>query len=273
MGESSQMMNSSVGEVKTGAEEDTQVKPRRAAVVSGSSRGIGRAVAYKLAEKGYDLCVNCSSESGLDHLEALAADISKSFGVSVITQVANVAKAEEAKALIEACWETFGRLDVLVNNAGITRDGLLARMKDEDFDAVIQVNLKGTFNCCKAAAQRMMKQRYGRIINMSSVVGVSGNAGQANYAASKAGVIGLSKSIARELAARNITCNAVAPGFIETDMTDALSEKQREAIAKHIAAKRFGTAEEVAELVAFLASEQAAYITGQVICIDGGMAL
>ena len=177
------------------------------------------------------------------------------------------------KGLIEAAFEEFGRIDVLVNNAGITRDGLLARMKDEDFDAVIDVNLKGTFNCCRAAAQRMMKQRYGRIVNMSSVVGVAGNAGQANYAASKAGVIGLTKSIARELAGRNITCNAVAPGFIETDMTDALSEKQRAAIGERIAAKRFGTAEEVAALVRFLASEGSGYITGQVICIDGGMSL
>lgn len=162
---------------------------------------------------------------------------------------------------------------MLVNNAGITRDGLAVRMKEEDFDAVIDVNLKGTFNCCKAAAQRMMKQRYGRIVNMASVVGVSGNAGQANYAASKAGVIGLTKSLARELAARNITVNAVAPGFISTDMTDALSDKQRDAIAERIAARRFGEPEEVAALVRFLASSGSGYITGQVICIDGGMAL
>lgn len=245
----------------------------RAAVVTGSSRGIGRAIAEKLAGSGYNVCVNCSSESGLEALAAAAEELSREHGVKVIARVANVADPEQAKDLVEAAFEEFGRIDVLVNNAGITRDGLLARMKDEDFDAVIGVNLKGTFNCCRAAAQRMVKQRYGRIVNMSSVVGVAGNAGQANYAASKAGVIGLTKSIARELAGRNITCNAVAPGFIETDMTDALSEKQREAIAQRISAKRFGTAEEVAALVRFLASEGSGYITGQVICIDGGMSL
>ncbi len=245
----------------------------RAAVVTGSSRGIGRAIAEKLAAAGYNVCVNCSSESGLASVTALADELANAYGVKAIARVANVADPEQAKSLIESAFEEFGRIDVLVNNAGITRDGLLARMKDEDFDAVIDVNLKGTFNCCRAAAQRMMKQRYGRIVNMSSVVGVAGNAGQANYAASKAGVIGLTKSIARELAGRNITCNAVAPGFIETDMTDALSEKQRAAIGERIAAKRFGTAEEVAALVRFLASEGSGYITGQVICIDGGMSL
>lgn len=255
------------------ASETETDKIVRAAVVTGSSRGIGRAIAEKLASAGYNVCVNCSSESGLEAVEALASELSRAHGVKVIARVANVADPEQAKALVEAAFEEFGRIDVLVNNAGITRDGLLARMKDEDFDAVIDVNLKGTFNCCRAAAQRMMKQRYGRIVNMSSVVGVAGNAGQANYAASKAGVIGLTKSIARELAGRNITCNAVAPGFIETDMTDALSEKQRAAIGERIAAKRFGTAEEVAALVRFLASEGSGYITGQVICIDGGMSL
>lgn len=251
-------------------EQDTV---RRAAVVTGSSRGIGRAVAYALAEAGFDVCVNCSSESSLPAARELAAELEADCGVRAIAVAANVADAAEAAALIDAAHETFGRIDVLVNNAGITRDGLLARMKEEDFDAVVNVNLKGTFNCCKAAAQRMMKQRYGRIVNMSSVVGVAGNAGQANYAASKAGVIGLTKSIARELAARNITCNAVAPGFISTDMTDALSDKQREAIVGRIASKRLGGPEDVAALVRFLASEEAGYITGQTICIDGGMSL
>ena len=246
---------------------------RRSVVVTGSSRGIGRAVAEKLAAAGYDVCVNCSSERGLADAQALADELASAHGVRAIAKAANVADAAEAQALIDAAHEAFGRIDVLVNNAGITRDGLAVRMKEEDFDAVIDVNLKGTFNCCKAAAQRMMKQRYGRIVNMASVVGVSGNAGQANYAASKAGVIGLTKSLARELAARNITVNAVAPGFIATDMTDALSEKQREAIAERIAARRFGEPEEVAALVRFLASSGSGYITGQVICIDGGMAL
>lgn len=251
-------------------EQDTV---HRAAVVTGSSRGIGRAVACALAEAGFDVCVNCSSESSLPAARELAAELEADHWVRAIAVAANVADAAEAAALIDAAHEAFGRIDVLVNNAGITRDGLLARMKEEDFDAVINVNLKGTFNCCKAAAQRMMKQRYGRIVNMSSVVGVAGNAGQANYAASKAGVIGLTKSIARELAARNITCNAVAPGFISTDMTDALSDKQREAIVGRIASKRLGEPEDVAALVRFLASEEAGYITSQTICIDGGMSL
>ena len=251
-----------------------QVKPeRKGALVTGSSRGIGRAIALSLAEAGMNVCVNCSSERSLPATQELAAQISATYGVKSLALVANVASAEEAQMLVESAHTAFGRLDVLVNNAGITRDGLVARMKEEDFDAVIDVNLKGTFNCCKAAAQRMMKQRYGRIVNMSSVVGVAGNAGQANYAASKAGVIGLTKSIARELAARNVTANAVAPGFIATDMTDALSEKQREAIVGRIASKRLGEPEDVAKLVRFLASEDAGYITGQVVCIDGGMSL
>ncbi|OUO90466.1 3-oxoacyl-[acyl-carrier-protein] reductase [Gordonibacter sp. An230] len=252
---------------------ETTETPRRSAIVTGSSRGIGRAVAEELARAGFDVCVNCSSESGLPAAREQAAALEAEHGVRAIAVAANVADAAEAEALVAAAHEAFGRVDVLVNNAGITRDGLIARMKEEDFDAVIDVNLKGTFNCCKAAAQRMMKQRYGRIVNMSSVVGVAGNAGQANYAASKAGVIGLTKSLARELAARNVTCNAVAPGFIETDMTGALSERQREAIMGRIASKRLGAPEDVAALVRFLAGEEAGYITGQVVCIDGGMSL
>ena len=184
-----------------------------------------------------------------------------------------MADEAEANALVEQAHEAFGRLDAVVNNAGITRDGLMVRMKDDDFDRVIDVNLKGTFHICRAAGKIMMKQRYGRIVNMSSISGVGGNAGQANYAASKAGVIGLTKTIARELAARGVTANAVAPGFISTDMTDALSEKQREAIGEQIPMKRFGTVDDVAHLVGFLASEESGYITGQVICIDGGLAL
>lgn len=186
---------------------------------------------------------------------------------------ASVADEAEANALVEQAHEAFGRLDAVVNNAGITRDGLMVRMKDDDFDRVIDVNLKGTFHICRAAGKIMMKQRYGRIVNMSSISGVGGNAGQANYAASKAGVIGLTKTIARELAARGVTANAVAPGFISTDMTDALSEKQRDAIGEQIPMKRFGTVDDVAHLVGFLASEESGYITGQVICIDGGLAL
>lgn len=247
--------------------------PRRSAVVTGSSRGIGRAVAEELARAGFDVCVNCSSEGGLPATREFAAQLETDFGVRALAVAANVADAAQAQALVDAAYEAFGRVDVLVNNAGITRDGLVARMKEEDFDDVIAVNLKGTFNCCKAASQRMMKQRYGRIVNLSSVVGVAGNAGQANYAASKAGVIGLTKSLARELAARNITANAVAPGFVSSDMTDQLSEKQRTAIVERIASKRLGDPRDVAALVRFLASEEAGYITGQVICIDGGMSL
>ena len=247
--------------------------PRRSAVVTGSNRGIGRAVAEELARAGFDVCVNCSSERGLDEARAFAAALEADCGVRAIAVAANVADAAAAAALVDAAQEAFGRVDVLVNNAGITRDGLLARMKDEDFDAVIDVNLKGTFNCCKAAAQRMMKQRYGRIVNMSSVVGVYGNAGQVNYAASKAGVIGITKALAREVASRGITVNAVAPGFIASDMTAALTDAQREAIAARIGCGRLGEVDDVAHTVGFLASENAGYITGQVLCVDGGLSL
>ena len=251
-----------------------EAKPaRKGALVTGSSRGIGRAIAEKLASEGMNVCLNCSSAASLPQTQELAVELTMKYGVKSIALVANVANAEEATSLVESAHTAFGRLDVLVNNAGITRDGLVARMKEEDFDSVIDVNLKGTFNCCKAATKIMMKQRFGRIVNMSSVVGVFGNAGQANYAASKAGVIGITKSLAREIASRNVTVNAVAPGFIATDMTDALSDKQKEAIAGRIAAGRMGEPEDVANLVAFLASDGAGYITGQVICIDGGMAL
>lgn len=246
---------------------------RRSAVVTGSSRGIGRAVAIELARKGFDVCVNCSSTGGLDDARAFADSLSEEQGVRAVAVAANVSRPNEAQEMVDAAHTAFGRVDVLVNNAGITRDGIITRMTEDDFDAVIDVNLKGTFNCCKAAARYMAKQRYGRIVNLSSVVGVAGNAGQANYAASKAGVIGLTKSIARELASRGVTANAVAPGFISTDMTDVLSEKQREQLLGRIATKRFGSPEDVAALVRFLASDEAGYITGQVICIDGGMAL
>ena len=251
---------------------DTET-PRRSAVVTGSNRGIGRAVAEELARAGFDVCVNCSSERGLDEARAFAAALEADCGVRAIAVAANVADAAEAAALVDAAQEAFGRVDVLVNNAGITRDGLLARMKDEDFDAVIDVNLKGTFNCCKAAAQRMMKQRYGRVVSLSSVVGLRGNAGQTNYAASKAGIIGLTKSIAKELASRGVTANAVAPGFIDTDMTAAMSEAAKAATLASIPLGKLGKPEDVAAAVAFLASEEAGYITGQVLAVDGGMAM
>lgn len=251
----------------------TETQERRAAVVTGSTRGIGREIARELARAGMNVVVNSSSEKSLPAAEALAAEIAGQFGVEAVAVAANVAVEEEANALIAAATDAFGRVDVLVNNAGITRDGLAARMGDADFDAVIDINLKGTFHCCRAAAKVMMKQRWGRIINMSSVVGVYGNAGQVNYAASKAGVIGMTKTLAKELARRNITANAVAPGFIATDMTDALSEAQKEAIVGRIGSGRLGEPADIAHLVRFLASDEASYITGQVICVDGGMSL
>ena len=251
----------------------TETQERRAAVVTGSTRGIGREIARELAAAGMNVVVNSSSEKSLPAAEALAAEIAGQFGVEAVAVAANVADEAEANALIAAATDAFGRVDVLVNNAGITRDGLAARMGDEDFDAVIDINLKGTFHCCRAAAKVMMKQRWGRIINMSSVVGVYGNAGQVNYAASKAGVIGMTKTLAKELARRNITANAVAPGFIATDMTDALSEAQKDAIVGRIGSGRLGEPADIAHLVRFLASDEASYITGQVICVDGGMSL
>lgn len=251
----------------------TETNDRRCAVVTGSTRGIGRAIAGELAAAGMNVVVNSSSERSLPAAEDLAAQLADQFGVETLAVAANVAVEAEANALIEAALEAFGRVDVLVNNAGITRDGLAARMSDEDFDAVIDINLKGTFHCCRAAAKPMMKQRWGRIINMSSVVGVYGNAGQINYAASKAGVIGMTKTIAKELAKRNVTANAVAPGFIATDMTDALSDSQKEAITSRIGCGRLGEPADIAHLVRFLASDEASYITGQVICVDGGMSL
>ena len=186
---------------------------------------------------------------------------------------ANVADFAEAEALMKFAVATYGRIDILVNNAGITRDNIVLGMKEADFDDVININLKGTFNCIKHVYRTMMKQKYGRIINMSSVVGIEGNAGQVNYAASKAGVIGITKSIAKELGSRGITANAIAPGFIKTDMTDALSDKAKEAMLDHITVKRLGEVSDIAEIAAFLASDKASYITGQVIKVDGGMSL
>ena len=243
---------------------------RRCAIVTGAGRGIGRAVAVRLAKDGFDVVVNCA------HSEDAAretASVCEAYGVRALVVRADVSDQDGAKKLFDETIAAFGRVDVLVNNAGITRDGLLLRMKPEDFDAVIATNLRGSFLCMKQAARYMLRAKYGRIINMSSVVGLRGNAGQVNYAASKAGVIGMTKSAAKELAAKQITVNAVAPGMIETDMTRAMPETAHEAMKSGIPAGRIGRPEDVADAVAFFASEQASYITGQVLAVDGGLAV
>lgn len=239
----------------------------RIAIVTGASRGIGRETALVLASKGASVVLTAR---GNDLIEQLASEIS-GLGVDALPVVADVANPDDVERLFATVMERFGRVDILVNNAGITRDALLMRMKDEEWDEVIDTNLKGAFLCTRAAARIMMKQRYGRIINVTSVVGEMGNAGQANYCASKAGMIGLTKSTARELASRSITVNAVSPGFITTDMTDKLSEKVRQDLAAQIPLGRFGTPADVAGAVAFLASEGAGYITGHVLSVNGGM--
>lgn len=242
----------------------------KVALVTGASRGIGRAVAIQLAQSGADVAVNYS---GSEAAAQETVDAILALGRKAIKIKANVANAEEVAAMVEETHKTFGHIDILVNNAGITRDGLLMRMKDEDFDAVIDINLKGVYLVTKAVSKIMMKQRAGHIINMTSVVGLMGNAGQANYAASKAGVIGFTKSCAKELASRGITVNAIAPGFINTDMTDVLLEKVKEAMVTQIPLGRMAKAEEVAAVTTFLASDFASYITGQVINVDGGMVM
>ena len=242
----------------------------KTAVVTGGSRGIGRAICLELARGGANV-VLCYAGN-----EAAAQETVKdceALGAKALAVRCNVADAAEVKALMDAALAEFGAIHILVNNAGITRDGLLLLMKEEDFDAVLDTNLKGAFLCMKAVARTMTRQRYGRIVSLSSVVGLRGNAGQMNYAASKAGVIGLTKSMAKELASRGITANAVAPGFIETDMTAAIPEAAKTATLSAIPAGRLGAAEEVARAVAFLASEEAGYITGQVLAVDGGMAM
>ena len=238
--------------------------------VTGGSRGIGKAIALKYAENGYNVVINyVSDKTDVDELEKEF----KEKGAESLILKADVSKTEEVENVVKQAIENFGKIDVLVNNAGITRDMLLMRMKEEDFDKVIEINLKGTFLVTKAVTPYMMKKRNGRIINLSSVVGVTGNAGQCNYSASKAGIIGFTKSVAKELASRNIRANAVAPGFIATDMTSVLSEEVKENINAQIPMKRMGTAEEIANVVYFLGSKESSYITGQVINIDGGMVM
>ena len=242
----------------------------KVAIVTGGTRGIGRAIALKLADHGANIVINYrNSDKEAEELKAIL----EGKGVKVLTVKCDISNFEDSKNLMDKCKEVFGKIDILVNNAGITKDTLIMRMKEQDFDNVIDVNLKGTFNCAKHASAIMLKQRFGKIINMTSVVGIAGNAGQVNYAASKAGVIVLTKSLAKELGSRGITVNAVAPGFINTDMTASLSEKVKEEASKNIPLKRLGDPEDVANLVGFLASDAANYITGQVINVDGGMVM
>lgn len=239
----------------------------KVAVITGASRGIGKSIALALAAQGASIVAVDMDQAST---EAVVADL-QAAGGKALAVVGNVTVTADAERMIDAAMEAFGRVDILVNNAGITRDGLLMRMKDEDWDAVLSVNLKGAFLCTRAAFKVMSKQRYGRIINIASIVGQMGNAGQANYCASKAGLIGLTKSNAREMAKRNITVNAVAPGFISTAMTDALSDKVRAELTSQIPMDRLGSADDIANAVLFLASEASGYITGHVLAVNGGM--
>ena len=242
----------------------------KTAVITGGSRGIGLAIAKKLAEGGANIAVLYVG----DESEGAAAKAElEQYGTKVEQYFCDVSDFEKSKAVSEQVIEEFGKVDILINNAGITRDKLVLNMEESDFDAVINVNLKGTFNMIKHFYKHFMKNRGGRIVSTSSIVGLIGNAGQANYSASKAGIIGLTKSVARELAGRNVTVNAVAPGYIGTDMTNVLSDKVKETMKAQIPAKRIGTPEDVANVVAFLCSDEAAYVTGEVIRIDGGLAI
>ena len=240
----------------------------KTAVVTGGSRGIGRAICVKLAKEGANI-VTCYANSSAAAEETVK--LCQEYGVSAVAVKADISVKEDIDNLLAEALKITGTIEILVNNAGITRDKLLISMKDEDFDDVINTNLKGTFYAMRAASKLMMKKRYGRIVNISSVVGVYGNAGQINYAASKAGVIGMTKSLAKELGGRGITCNAVAPGFISTEMTAVLSDDVKEKLAANIALKRIGEPEDVANVVAFLASDDSSYVTGQVIEVSGGM--
>lgn len=242
----------------------------KVALVTGASRGIGRAVALELGRNGANVAVNFAGNE--EKANEVVQELEQ-FGVKAIAIQANVSEDKEVKQMVKKVIDEFGGLHILVNNAGITRDNLLMRMKEADFDDVINTNLKGAFLCTKAVTRQMMRQREGKIINIASIVGISGNPGQANYVAAKAGVIGLTKSTAQELASRNILVNAVAPGFISTDMTDELPEEQRDAILQNVPLNKLGKPEDIANIVRFLASDDANYITGQTIRVDGGMVM
>ncbi len=242
----------------------------KSALITGATRGIGKAIALELADQGYDIAINYRTAN--EELEKLKNEI-ETKGVQCVLVYGDVSKFEDCENIVKNVTEKLEKIDVLVNNAGITKDGLILRMKKEEFQQVIDINLTGTFNMTRNVIPYMMKQRSGRIINMASVVGITGNAGQTNYAASKAGIIGFTKSLAKEVASRNILVNAIAPGFIETDMTNVLADQVKENILNQIPLKRMGTANEVAKLVKFLSSEDSKYITGQVINVDGGMVM
>ena len=248
----------------------TESSVARVAVVTGGSRGIGRAVCVQLAQMGMNVCVGYAGNA---NAAAETIALCGHENARAIAVQADVATAAGCEALFAAAMKEFGRVDVLVNNAGITKDNLILRLKEEDFDRVVDTNLKGAFLCSKAAAKIMLRQRYGRIINISSVVGLHGNAGQTNYAASKAGLVGLTKSLAKELASRNVTANVVAPGFIDTDMTQVMPQPAKDAALAAIPLARMGSAQDVARAVAFFAAEENAYITGQVLSVDGGMGM
>lgn len=245
----------------------------KTALITGASRGLGAAIAKRLAKDGFNVAINCHSENSMKNGGNLVAQECRKFNVLAECFVADISKYDQCESMIKSVKQKFGSIDCLVNNAGITKDGLLVRMSEEAFDAVTNVNYKGVFNMTKLVGTVMMRQKSGRIVNVSSVAGVNGNVGQFNYSASKAGIIGMTKTAAKELGARGILVNAVAPGFIETDMTAALPDNLKDEIKKHISIKRFGRPEEVAGVVSFLCGQDASYISGQVIVIDGCLSM